>query len=66
MPCKEQRINWKKWVGLEFIHNGQLVAAFTNVENKHIEFLLKQPGVQGAIQFPKNTMVEYQYLGEFG
>ena len=32
-----------------------LVAAFTNVENKHI----KQPGVQGAIQFPKNTMAVY-------
>ena len=28
--------------------------AFTNVENKHIKFLLKQPGDQGAIQFPKN------------
>ena len=42
------------------------MAAFTNVENKHIKFLLKQPGVQGAIQFLKTTMVVYQYLGEFG
>ena len=32
------------------------MAAFTNVEKKHIKFLLKQPGVQGAIQFPKNTI----------
>ena len=23
-------------------------------------------GVQGAFQFPKNTMVVYQYLGKFG
>ena len=42
------------------------MAAFTNVENKLIKFLLKQPVVQGAIQFPKNTMVVYQYLGEVG
>ena len=26
------------------------MAAFINVEKKHIKFLLKQPGVQGAIQ----------------
>ena len=32
------------------------MAAFTNVEKKHIKFLLKQPGVRGAIQFPKNTI----------
>ena len=51
-------------IGLEFIHNGQLVAAFTNVE-KHIRFLLKQPGIQGAIQFPNNSMVMYDYLDEF-
>lgn len=51
-------------IGLEFIHNGQLVAAFTNVE-KHIRFLLKQPGIQGAIQFPNNIMVMYDYLDEF-
>ena len=38
----------KEEIGLEFIHKGQLVAAFTNVD-KHIKFLLKQPGVQGAI-----------------
>ena len=55
----------KEEIGLEFIHEGQLVAAFTNVE-KHIKFLLKQPGVQGAIQFPHNTMVVYDYLDEFG
>ena len=51
-------------IGLEFIHNGQLVAAFTNVE-KHIRFLQKQPGIQGAIQFPNNIMVMYDYLDEF-
>ena len=51
-------------IGLEFIHNGQLVAAFTNVE-KHIRFLLNQPGIQGAIQFPNNIMVVYDYLDEF-
>lgn len=55
----------KEEIGLEFIHKGQLVAAFTNVE-KHTKFLLKQPGVQGAIQFPNNTMVVYDYLDEFG
>ena len=49
-------------IGLEFIHNGELVAAFTNVE-KHIRFLLKQPGIQGAIQSPNNIMVMYDYLG---
>ena len=51
-------------IGLEFIHNGQLVAAFTNVE-KHIRFLLNQQGIQGAIQFPNNIMVMYDYLDEF-
>ena len=51
-------------IGFEFIHNGELVAAFTNVE-KHIRFLLKQPGIQGAIQFPNNIMVMYDYLDEF-
>ena len=30
----------KEEIGQEFIHNGQLVVAFTNVE-KHIKFLLK-------------------------
>ena len=55
----------KEEIGLDFIHKGQLVATFTNVE-KHIKFLLKQPGVQGAIQFPNNTMVVYDYLDEFG
>ena len=39
------------------------MAAFTNVENKRIKFLLKQPGVQGAIQFPKNYGSVQQYLG---
>ena len=48
-------------IGLEFIHKGQPVAAFTNVE-KHIRFLLKQPGIQGAIQFPNNIMVMYDYV----
>ena len=33
------------------------MAAFTNVENKHIKLLLKQPSVQGAIQFPTSTWV---------
>ena len=42
------------------------MAAFTNVENKRIKFPLKQPGVQGAIQFPKNYGSVQQYLGEFG
>ena len=55
----------KEEIGLEFIHKGQLVAAFTNVEKCQIKFLLKQPGVQGAIQFPNNTMVVYNYLDEF-
>ena len=32
------------------------MAAFINVEKKHIKFLLKQPRVRGAIQFPKNTI----------
>ena len=31
------------------------MAVFTNVENKQIKFLLKQPGDQGAVQFPKNN-----------
>ena len=39
----------KEEIGMEFIHKGQLVVAFTNVE-KHIKFLLKQPGVEVAIQ----------------
>ena len=34
------------------------MAAFTNVENKRIKFLLKQPGVQGAFNFHR-TMVVY-------
>ena len=34
MPGIEQRIK-KERVGLEFILDGQLVAAFTNVEKKH-------------------------------
>ena len=42
---------------------GSLTAAFTNVE-KHIRFLLEQPGIQGAIQFPNNIMVMYDYLDE--
>ena len=42
------------------------MAAVTNVENKRIKFLIKQPGVQGAIQFPKNYGSVQQYLGEFG
>ena len=42
------------------------MAAFTNVENKRIKFLLKQPGVQGAIQFPKTYGSVQQFLGEFG
>ena len=37
------------------------MAAFTNVENKRIKFLLKQPCVQGAIQFPKNYGSVQQY-----
>ncbi|KAK2555463.1 hypothetical protein P5673_022798 [Acropora cervicornis] len=32
---------------------------------KHIKFLLKQPGIQGAIQFPNNIMVMYDCLDEF-
>ena len=55
----------KEKIGLDFIHKRQLVAAFTNV-GKHIKFLLKQPGVQGAIQFPNNTMVVCNHLDEFG
>ena len=51
-------------IGLDFIHNGQLVAAFTKVE-KHKRFLVKTPDIQGAIQFPNNIMVMYDYLDEF-
>ena len=51
-------------IGLELIHNGQLVAAFINVE-KDIGFLLKRSGIQGAIQFPNTIMVMYDYLDKF-
>ena len=51
-------------IGLELIHNGQFVPAFINVE-KDTGFLLKQPRIQGAIQFPYNIMVMYDYLDEF-
>lgn len=54
----------KEEIGLEFIHNEQLVAAYTNVQ-KHIKFLLRQPGVQDAIKFPNSIMVLYDYLDEF-
>lgn len=32
---------------------------------KHIRFLLQQPGIQDAITFPKHAMVVYDYLDEF-
>ena len=40
------------------------MAAYTNVE-RHIKFLLKQPGIQDALSFPKSTMLVYDYLDEF-
>jgi len=54
----------KEEIGLQFINNGQLVAAYTDVE-KHIQFMLRQPGIQGTLQFPNNIMVMYDNLDEF-
>ena len=54
----------RREIGLQFISNGKIVAAYTNIA-KHIEFLLRQPGVQGALSFPKNNMVIYDYMDEF-
>ena len=39
-PLQRTNNKLKEEIGLEFIHNGQLVAAFIDVE-KHIKFLLK-------------------------
>ncbi len=54
----------KEEIGLQFVHGEKCVAAYTDVE-KHIRFLLKQPGIQGALSFPKCTMVVYDYVDEF-
>jgi len=54
----------KEEIGFQFISNGEIVAAYTDVA-KHIQFMLRQPGIQGAIQFPNNIMVMYDYLDEF-
>lgn len=54
----------KEEIGLQFIQSEKFVAAYTDVE-KHIRFLLKQPGVQDALNFPKGIMVVYDYVDEF-
>ena len=51
-------------VGLQFLRNGNIVAAYTDVA-KHIQFLLQQPGVQDALSFPRDAIIIYDYLDEF-
>ena len=51
-------------VGLDFIVKGKLVAAYTDV-GKHIQFLLKQPGIANCLPLPKDVMLVYDYIDEF-
>ena len=41
-------------VRLDYVVKGNLVAAYTNVE-KHLRFLLSQPGMTEALPMPRNT-----------
>ena len=51
-------------VGFGYVVKGNLVAAYTNVE-KHLRFLLSQPGMTEALPMPRNTLLIYDYLDEF-
>ena len=61
---KETKTKLKEDIGLKFVHSDNYIAAYTDVE-KHIKFLLSQPGTQGALAFPRNKMVIYDYVDEF-
>ena len=52
-------------LGLGFITSGNMVAAYTNIA-QHIQFILKQPGIQDEITFPKQSLIIYDYLDEYG
>ena len=51
-------------VGLNFVRCERFVAAYTDI-CKHIQFLLKQPGVQHALHFPKDVLLIYDYMDEY-
>ena len=51
-------------VGFDYVVKGNLVAAYTNVE-KHLRFLLSQPGMTEVLPMPRNTLLIYDYLDEF-
>ena len=52
----------KEEIGLQVIHYDHFVTAYTDV-SKHIRFLLQQPGIQDALNFPNPSV--YDYLDEF-
>ena len=46
----------KEEIGLQVVHYDHFVTAYTDV-SKHIRFLLQQPGIQDALNFPNQLLV---------